>query len=213
VRLTCPACHAEASLDVLVGREAEARALATFIERNVPMGDLVVRYIALFRPPKRRLSMARVVALFAELQPDIERGAIARKGRDWPAPLELWRAAIEQVLANRDKGSITLPLTGHGYLYEVMLGLADKLEAQAERSREADGRNRSITGPATGAKAVGGVLAAAQHHSHTVVITATPPPSYTAGPSRAALALQAEIEAARKARAGMPATEDGDPAP
>lgn len=149
MRITCPSCHAEASLDVLVGREADARAVSAFLARHVALGDVMLRYIALFRPAKRRLGLARMVALIEELMPDIERGAIARKGRDWSAPAPAWRAAIEQVLANNAKGTLTLPLTSHGYLYEVLQGISDKAEAQAERATEAERRGRAHeAGPA-----------------------------------------------------------------
>lgn len=142
MRLTCPACHAETTLDVLVGREADARAVSAFLARHLDIGDALVQYVALFRPPKRRLGLARMCALIEELMPDIERGAIARKGRDWPVTPQLWRTAIHQVLLNRDKGMLKLPLTGHGYLYEVLQGLSDKAEAAAERHREAELRSR-----------------------------------------------------------------------
>lgn len=193
MRVTCPACHAESSLDVLIGREADARAVAGFIERHVAMGDLVVRYIGLFRPEKRRLGLGRTVALIEELLPDIERQAITRKGREWPAPQAVWRAAIEQVLANRAKGTVTLPLTSHGYLYEVIVGLADKAEALAEREREAQARSRPhVAGPATASALLNG--------SHELQAPVAPPSSYTAGPSRAARELQARIAAAQAAR-------------
>ena len=214
MRLTCPACNAESSLEAAIGREADARAMAAFIERNVPLGALLVRYIALFRPAKRRLSLARTVALFDELLPDLQRQAITRKGRDWAAPLPLWRAAIEQMLAARDKGTLTLPLASHGYLLEVMVGHADKAEGMAERARESDraaaGRGRAKTVmPA----ALGDVLSEA-----TARPTAAPlPPPYdiSKGPSRAAReihARQAAIKAARTSGAPIDPTEDG-PAP
>lgn len=142
MRLTCPACHAEASLEVLLGREVDARAVAALLERNLPLGELVVRYIALFRPGQRRLGLARMTALVTELLPDLERAAITRKGRDWPAPQEAWQAALETVLAKRDKGALTLPLTGHGLLYEVLCSVSEKAEAVAEREREAGLRSR-----------------------------------------------------------------------
>lgn len=150
MRITCPSCHAEASLDVLVGREADARAVSAFLARHVMLGDVMLRYIALFRPAKRRLGLARMVALIEELMPDIERGAIARKGRDWPTTPELWRAAMEQVLANNAKGTLSLPLSGHGYLHEVLQGMSDRCEAQAERATEGQRRGRAHvdTGPA-----------------------------------------------------------------
>src|SRR5574337_1406 len=138
MRITCPSCHAEASLEVLVGREADARAVSAFLARHVQLGDVLLRYVALHRPPKRRLGLARMVALLEELMVDVERGAVARKGRDWPTTPEMWRAALEQVLANHAKGTLSLPLSGHGYLHEVLQGLSDKAEGAAERAAEAD---------------------------------------------------------------------------
>lgn len=203
MRLTCSACQAEQSLEAMVGREADARALAAFIEANVPLGAVLVRYIGLFRPAKRRLSLARTVALFDELQPDLVRGAITRKGRDWSAPPEVWRAAIDQVLANRDKGALTLPLTGHGYLYEVILGMADKAEGLAERAHIDQARGRApAAGPVAGALAVAAALA-------TPAAPAAPPPYDPAkGPSRAAREAKARMEAGMRARQGLPADDE-----
>lgn len=171
MRITCPACHAETSLEAVVGREADARAVSTFIGRNLHLGDALVQYVALFRPPKRRLGLARMVSLIEELMPDIERGAIARKGRDWPAPADMWRAAIHQVLLNRDKGTLTVPLTGHGYLYEVLQGMSDKAEAMAERDTDAQRRARAHqAGPAH-------VAVAAQAASALPAAAAVPAPA------------------------------------
>lgn len=198
MRITCPSCHAEASLDVLVGREADARAVSAFLARHVQLGDVLLRYVALFRPAKRRLGLARMVALIEELMPDIERGAVARKGRDWPTTPELWRAAMEQVLANNAKGTLALPLTGHGYLHEVLQGMSDKAEAQAEREGEAARRSRS--GAAPDVQPVAAVSALVLH-------TAPPaPPAYAAGPSRAAREMHARI-AAHRARRDAPADD------
>lgn len=194
MRITCPACHAETSLEVIIGRETDARAVAAFMARHVQLGDVLVQYVALFRPAKRRLGLARMVSLIEELMPDIERGAIARKGRDWPAPAQSWRIAIGQVLLNRDKGTLTLPLTGHGYLYEVLQGVADKAEAQAEREGEAE---RSARAPVAGPAKVQPETAV----SALVLSTSTPPPAYAAGPSRAARELQAQIAAHKALRA------------
>lgn len=216
MRLTCSACQAEQSLEAMVGREADARALAAFIEGNVPLGAVLVRYIALFRPAKRRLSLARTVALFDELQPDLARGAITRKGRDWSAPPELWRAAIDQVLANRDKGALTLPLTGHGYLYEVILGMADKAEGQAERAHIDQARGRApAAGPVSSAVAVAHVAQAVTGVQADGSFTTAPAPAaplpYDAakGPSRAARETKARMQAALRARQGG-ADDEGD---
>ena len=200
MRLSCPACNAEMSLEVALGREADARALAEFVERNVALGATMVRYIALFRPDKRRLSLARTVALFMELAPDIERGAVTRKGRDWPAPLQVWRAAIEQVLGNRDKGTLTLPLASHGYLYEVIVGLADKAEGLVEREREDQRRQAGRSDGAGPAHAVAAIAAGA---------LAPPPYDPAKGPSRAARELHERIAAAQRRHTATPSDEAG----
>lgn len=181
MRLTCPACLAEFSLDVALGRDEDARAVAQLLQRHLqpPLGHALVRYVALFRPAKRRLQMTRMVSLLEELLPDIERGAIARKGRDWPAPLPLWQAALDQVQAARDKGTLTLPLTSHGYLYEILCALSDKAEASAEREAEAQLRGRTHT---AGPVAVAASLPVAAHQ-------AAPQPDPLQNPERRAEVL------------------------
>jgi hypothetical protein len=202
VRVSCPACNAELSLDVLLANEEARAAMARLATASVPggaqLGGLVLRYLALFRPPKRRLSIDRMTSLLLELLSDIERQHVTRKGREWFAEIETWRTALETVLAYRDAGKLTLPLASHAYLYEVIVGLADKQEAAEEREREA-GRKAERRGSAQPVAAGNAVL----QPGAAVSATPVPPP---AGPSRYAQALRAQIEA-RKARA-----EGGDDA-
>ncbi len=203
MRLSCPACQAEMSLDVLLAREADARAVAGFIERHLQLGDVLMRYVALFRPAKRRLALGRAVALLEELLPDIERGAIARKGRDWPCGPAIWRAGVDAVINKRDKGTLTLPLTSHGLLYEVMASLSDKAEGQAEAQAEADRKQRRGSGTAAGPSEAAAVVQRA-----LAPTAAAPLPDYSR-PSRSALKLKAEIEAARAKRLDpVPPTEE-----
>lgn len=205
MRITCPGCHAELTLDVLLTNEAARLAVAKLAQVSVPFGALTLRYIALFRPEKRGLSIERMVRLINELVPDIERKAITRKGRDWDAGLETWRAAFEIVLAKRDKGTLTLPLTSHGLLYEVMAGLVDRIEAQAERDTERQRREHRPAGADTGPRdlsEIGEVI-----HSGAMPFDAKPQPPRPdySKPSRAALELRAQMEAA-KARRNAPET-------
>lgn len=213
MRLTCPACQAEFSLDVAIGRDEDARALADLLQRFVPLHGHLVRYLALFRPAKRRLSFARTVVLLTELQPDLARAAITRKGRDWAAPPAVWQSAIDQVLAARDKGTLVLPLTGHGYLFEVMVAHADKAEAAGEREALDAARKRTPAAAAAGdAVAVGNALAssAGAHVNPPAPAPAAPPPYDPArGPSRSARETKARMEAAQKLRAGH-ADDTGD---
>lgn len=197
MRVTCPVCHAEASLEALLAREADARAVAGLLERHLALGAELLRYVALFRPAKRRLGIGRMVALLEELLPDIDRGAIQRKGRDWPAPRDTWRTGIETVLAKLDKGTLTLPLTSHGLLYEVMCNLAEKQEAQAEAQAEAERKARR-GGGASGPRDLSAI--ASDIGTAPGAVAAPVPYAPYVGPSSAAKRLKAQMDAALAAR-------------
>jgi hypothetical protein len=194
VRVSCPACNAELSLDVLLANEGARAAMARLASASVPLGSLVLRYLALFRPPKRRLSIERMTSLLLELLPDIERKAVTRKGREWDADIECWRAALETMLEYRDAGKLTLPLQSHAYLHEIVVGLADKIEAA--REREAEQVKREARHPtARHLEAVGEVIERAAD-------PAPPAPPPPAGPSRYAQQIKAEIEARKREQQG-----------
>ncbi|GAB1387826.1 MAG: hypothetical protein AMXMBFR78_34190 [Rubrivivax sp.] len=207
LRIACPCCAAELSLDALLTHEQARRAVARLAQVSLPFGALTLRYMALFKPASRALSIERMVRLIDELLPDIERRAVTRHGRDWPADLETWRAAMQIVVAMRDEGTLRLPLTGHGLLYQVIANLQDKAEAQAERTHEAARRQRREAGARGVAprdlSAMAADVASSPMPLDATGAPAVPPPSY-AGPSRAALALRAQIEAAQAARANAP---------
>lgn len=140
--ITCPACGAEFDLTVAFACEEERRAFARLASVSIPLGTRVLKYIALFTPPKQRLTSAKKLKLLMQLLPDLERKVITHKGRDWPAPLDAWAQAIDQMLAARDAQRLELPMKGHGYLYAVLAGMADKHEAAQEAKREEDARLR-----------------------------------------------------------------------
>lgn len=135
MRLVCPACGSVNSLDSLVGHDGARAALAELAAISGPFAGAVLRYLALFRPEKRQLSLDRVASLLAELNPMIVEARITRNGRSYAAPREVWIAAIDTMLAGRDR--LTLPLKSHGYLLEIIVGQIHKAEAAAETKREA----------------------------------------------------------------------------
>lgn len=138
---TCASCGAEESLDALLLRMIDddqvRRLIADVITLSIPLGGLVVRYLRLHKPAKQKLRMDKVGKLLGELVPDILRTSIERKGRTWVIGTEGWKLALEAVFAAQTKGTLTLPLEGNGYLYEVLMRLADKAEASAEKTTEA----------------------------------------------------------------------------
>lgn len=146
--LQCPACGAEMSLDVVMSHEVLRRATFDLLQMSLPLGALVMRYVALFRPAKNRMSPDRMAKLVGQIVPDMQRELIRHKGRDWPAPRDSWRMALEAMLDKAASGKLTLPLDSHGYLYAVIAGAADRQEADAEEAIEQERRQRVNPGPA-----------------------------------------------------------------
>ncbi|HEY8710738.1 MAG TPA: hypothetical protein VIM34_22400, partial [Burkholderiaceae bacterium] len=131
MRLTCPACGAEYTLDVLIAHEGAREALVEAMGMNAVLGKRLMQYLSLFRPPKRQLTMDRVAKILKEISPAIAARQIERNGRIWPIPLESWTWALDEIVAKKER--LTLPLKSHGYLYEMLIAAADKTEAKAEQ--------------------------------------------------------------------------------
>lgn len=138
----CPACGAEMSLDVCLSHEALRRATFDLLTMSLPLGALVMRYIALFKPAKNRLSPDRMAKLVQLLLPDMQRQRISHKGRDWHMPLTGWRAGLEAMLEKAAADKLSLPLDNHQYLYTVLAGMADKVEAVDEQAHEQQRRTQ-----------------------------------------------------------------------
>lgn len=140
---TCPTCGTELDITTLFAHETDQRALSRLAAVSIPLGARVLQYVALFTPPKQRLTAAKKIKLLLQLLPDLERQVINHKGREWAAPLNAWALAIDQMLSSRDAGRLELPMKGHGYLYSVLASMADRHEASAEAQAETARR----TGP------------------------------------------------------------------
>lgn len=156
---TCTVCGAEEGLDALLHRmiddDTVRRLIAQVVNDSLPLGALVLRYLRLHKPARQRLRMKIVAQLLAELVPDITRGRIERSGRSWVCDGDGWKAALQAVFDAQDKGTLGLPLQGNGYLYQVLMNMADKTEAVAEKQTDAVRRGRGHT---AGAQPVGAVL-------------------------------------------------------
>lgn len=160
--LSCPTCGSELDLAVLFAHEQDQRALARLASVSIPLGARVLQYLALFTPPKQRLTSAKKIKLILQLLPDLERQAITHKGRDWEAPLAAWAQAIDQMLAARDAQRLELPMKGHGYLFAILAGMADKHEASAEQQREQQLRTGPRAATTNGPASVAALVQQAQ---------------------------------------------------
>jgi hypothetical protein len=165
--LCCPSCGGEMSLDVLISHSELRQATFALVEKSLALGSLTMRYVALFRPAKNRMSADRWAKLITQLLPDLQRNAIDHKGREWYMPLESWKLGFEAMLEKAAAGKLTLPLENHNYLYAVLAGLADKVEAvveeATERSRRAERPAKAHGGPVTAAEALTRTLGMPDH--------------------------------------------------
>lgn len=120
MRTRCPSCGATLSLDALIAHDGARDALGVAFKLSGSLGHALVRYLGLFRPETRELTMDRVAKLLGELLPDLQSQRIERNGQVFEAPPECWTWAIDQTLAAREAGRLATPLKGHGWLYQVM---------------------------------------------------------------------------------------------
>lgn len=120
MKTRCPACGAENSLDSLVANDDARQFLKMLVALDDGLVRLAVRYLGLFRPTSRPLSWDRMSRLLGEIVPDIQAGIIRRNGVEHPAPISAWVWAVGQIMDARSSGCLKLPLTTHGYLYEVI---------------------------------------------------------------------------------------------
>lgn len=190
--LSCPVCGTELDLAVLFAHEGDQRALARLAAVSIPLGGRVLQYLGLFTPPKQRLTAAKKIKLILQLLPDLEREAVSWKGRDWPAPRTAWAMAIDQMLAARDAQRLELPMKGHGYLFAILAGMADKHEDQAERQREQDLRTGPRAATVNGPKSVADLVQTPAPAAAPRPAPAAPAP---AGMSPTVRAMRQQIEA------------------
>lgn len=192
--LSCPVCGSEFDLATAFASETDRQALTRLASVSIPLGARVLQYIGLHQPAKQRLTAAKKIKLLLQLLPDLERQAIAHKGRDWAVPRTAWATAIDQMLEMRNAGRLELPLKGHGYLYAVLAGMADKHEAAAEQKHESERRNTGRAHTSDAATQVGQLLqqptpqAQQQHQQHPVA------PAQPGGMSPTVRAMRAQIE-------------------
>lgn len=144
MRLTCPSCGAVSSMEGLLNHDAARAAIAQAFALYAPLGPALLRYMALFRPAQRQLTWDRVSTLLDELLPMIEAERIERNRKTYPMPHVSWVAGIEQMLAQRDK--LSLPLKSHGYLLEILVGLAEKAQHVETAKKESVARGETPVG-------------------------------------------------------------------
>jgi hypothetical protein len=107
-------------LDALIAHDGARDALGVAFKVSGQLGNALIRYVGMFRPETRELTMDRVGKILNELLPDLQAQRIERNGAVFNAPVACWVWAVEQAVSARDAGRLVTPLKGHGWLYQVM---------------------------------------------------------------------------------------------
>ena len=120
MKTRCPCCGATMSLDALLAHDDARDVLRALVALGGELGKGAVLYAGMHRPGKSELSWGRLAKILGELLEAMQAGEITRNGQRYPAPQAAWLWAFAEMRKRRDAGSLTLPLNGHGYLYEVL---------------------------------------------------------------------------------------------
>lgn len=136
--IPCPVCNSQIPVEVWMAHAGARQAIVALAEMHPGwrLGAVSLRYLALFAPEKRTLSLDRVAAILVELGDLIRPARVEWKGRTWAAPVEAWVQAMEEMLAST---TIARPLKNHNYLRSVVAGLCDADDAAQERGRHQRG--------------------------------------------------------------------------
>ena len=133
LKATCPECGMSGDMAAFVTQGEHNQALAAALEMPAMLSSRIVRYLGMFRPASRALASAKSARLLGELKDTITSGVIERKGVTREAPLKVWIMALDQLL---ERPPSNLPLSGHGYLYEVVANCADRHAGDVEKQQE-----------------------------------------------------------------------------
>jgi hypothetical protein len=136
MRVTCPSCQEQFPLSAGL-LDAEAKRFGIALAAVDPVvGRALVPYLALHKPVKTALRLAKAARIVEEIGALVAAGTVRRNGVSRRATPAVWAQAMEQMVDAR--ANLRLPLSGHGYLLEIVSSLADQADAAGERAKEAD---------------------------------------------------------------------------
>lgn len=137
MQVTCPCCNTEFPIEAGFSEVDGKRLAAIMAEFDPAVGRSMISYLRLFKPAKTSLRMARAAKIAREAADLVSAGDVCRDERGGvrrPTTPSMWAQGMEQMASQRDR--LSLPIDGHGYLRAVVFGIADGIDAAAERDRE-----------------------------------------------------------------------------
>lgn len=146
MRLTCPSCGGSASFEAWQNDAACRSFCQVLVGLPGPVQARAVEYVGLFRPASGiGLTWKKALKILSELNEIVNTGVIQWDGGELrPAPVGVWAAAIEAVIARRPEA-----LKNHNYLRHTAWSMAEKHAREAERRNEEISRHRRPTPPVT----------------------------------------------------------------
>jgi hypothetical protein len=140
--IQCPYCNS--SVDVIMAIEVLTGNEWTELLQGIPLSmvGVLLRYLELFKPLKQDLRWSRRLTLTKELMPMIKAAQVKRNGITYAAPLPVWEAEMLRMAARPP--TLTLPLTGHGYLLKVLANKGEQNAAALEKATEQQRQHRVV---------------------------------------------------------------------
>ena len=135
----CPVCRTTLTWDVVFAHQGVRDMMLALVDAHTEGAKLLrpmLAYIGLFAPNKTMMRYERIAHLARELVSMIRDAQIERNGQVYAAPMGYWQQAFEEITSRHHAGALRTPLTGHGYLLEVIAGYSRKESALAERQLE-----------------------------------------------------------------------------
>jgi len=133
MKLKCPACGAENSLDAWHQPDVKAF-MELLIQIPTPVLKLIPPYLALFRPQKTGLTWRKAYKILSDLNELIKTGIIQVQGKaSIPCRAAHWAEGMQKMLAQ--EYCIERPLPNHNYLRKVVYPLAEAGAAREEKQR------------------------------------------------------------------------------
>lgn len=144
MRLTCPACGGSASFEAWQNDAACRSFCQVLVGLPGPVQARAVEYVGLFRPASGiGLNWKKALKILSELNEIVNTGVIQWDGGEpRPAPVGVWAAAIEAVIARRPEA-----LKNHNYLRHTAWSMAEKHAREAEKRHEEIARQRRPAPP------------------------------------------------------------------
>lgn len=146
---TCPDCGVKAPLEAFL-QDADARRALVDLSTRLADHPAVLRraisYVGLHAPRGRAANWSKVARLFDELAELVTSGSVTVDRQPRACAPEIWALAMDEAINARDAGTLSLPLSGHGWLKKVAWGKAGQEEARAEAARLGRARGETPVG-------------------------------------------------------------------